>query len=87
MQDEFGRPVKGGSNWSGFYALDICNEDVRSYLREVFRTITQDWGYRLLKLDFLYAACIVPRPGKTRGQLMAEAMDFLRECAGDAFRL
>ena len=87
VQDEFGRPVKGGSNWSGFYALDICNEDVRSYLREVFRTITQDWGYRLLKLDFLYAACIVPRPGKTRGQLMAEAMDFLRECAGDAFIL
>ncbi|MBR3629218.1 MAG: alpha-galactosidase, partial [Oscillospiraceae bacterium] len=87
VQDEYGSPVSGGSNWSGFYALDICNEEVRSYLREVIRTITQDWGYRLLKLDFLYAACIQPRPGKTRGRLMAEAMDFLRECAGDAFLL
>ena len=87
VQDALGNPVRGGSNWSGFYALGICNAEVRSYLREVIRTVTQDWGYKLLKLDFLYAACIQPRPGKTRGQLMTEAMDFLRECAGDAFLL
>ena len=87
VMDELDRPVKGGCNWSGFYALDICNEEVRSYVREVIRTITQDWGFGLLKIDFLYTACILPRPDKTRGQLMAEAMDFLRECAGDAFLL
>lgn len=87
VRDAKGDPIKGGSNWSGFYALDICNEDVRSYLREVFRTVIDEWGYGLVKLDFLYAACIQPRPDKTRGQLMAEAMDFLRECVGDAFIL
>ena len=37
----------------------------------------------MVKLDFLYAAAIEPRNGKTRGQLMCEAMDFLRECCGD----
>ena len=87
LTDENGYSVKGGSNWSGFYALDIYNENVRSYLREVFRTVTQEWGYKLLKLDFLYAACIVPRRDKTRGQVMADGMKFLREIAGDAFIL
>ncbi len=87
VQDENGYDVKGGSNWSGFYALDIYNEEVRDYLRKVFRTVTQEWGYKLLKLDFLYAACIVPRRDKTRGQIMADGMRFLREIAGDAFIL
>ena len=79
--------VRGGSNWSGFYALDINNPEVREYIRFVIETIVNEWGYKLLKLDFLYAACIVPRKDKTRGELMAEAMDFLRECAGDALIL
>jgi len=87
LTDCAGNYVKGGSNWSGFYALDIYNEEVREYLREVFRTVTQDWGYGLLKLDFLYAACIEPRRDKTRGQVMADGMKFLREIAGDAFIL
>lgn len=79
--------VRGGSNWSGFYALDIYNEEVREYIRNVINIVTKDWGYKLLKLDFLYAACIIPRSDKTRGQIMSEAMEFLRECAGDALIL
>lgn len=79
--------IKGGSNWSGFYALDIYNDEVREYLREVFNTIVNGWGFRLLKLDFLYAACIINRDGKNRGQIMSDAMDFLREISGDALIL
>jgi alpha-galactosidase len=79
--------VKGGSNWSGFYALDINNPEVREYIRFVIETIVNEWGYKLLKLDFLYTACIVPRKDKSRGQLMHEAMEFLRDCAGDAMIL
>ncbi|MBO6231171.1 MAG: alpha-galactosidase [Ruminiclostridium sp.] len=84
LRDESGAPVRAGSNWSGSYALDIYNDDLRDYLREIFRTVTEVWGFGLLKLDFLYAACILPRPNKTRGMIMADAMDFLRECAGTA---
>ncbi len=87
ISTENGDFVRGGSNWSGFYPLDINNPEVREYIRFVIETIINDWGYNLLKLDFLYAACIVPRKDKTRGQLMAEAMDFLRECAGNALIL
>ena len=87
LQNDDGTYVKGGSNWSGFYALDIYNPDVRDYLRDVFDTIINTWGFSLLKLDFLYAACIIPRRDKTRGQVMADAIDFLRECVGDALIL
>ena len=82
-RDEAGEFVCAGSNWSGFYALDLEKEEVRSYLKEVFHTILNEWGVDLVKLDFLYAACIRPLPEKTRGQRMCEAMDFLREICGD----
>lgn len=42
-----------------------------------------DWGYDMVKLDFLYSQCRTPRDNKTRGTIMCEAMDFLRECVGD----
>lgn len=87
LRDENGEPVSGGSNWSGFYALDIYNPDFRAYLKAVFDTVVREWGYGLLKLDFLYAACIIPRPDKTRGTVMADGMALLRELAGDALIL
>ena len=51
-----GEPWKDGSNWSGFYSLDIDNPDVQAYLRNVFNRVFNEWGFDLVKLDFLYAA-------------------------------
>ena len=87
LRDEQGEPQMGGCNWSGFYGLDIYNPEVRAYLKEVFDTVVRDWGYKLLKLDFLYAACLIPRRDKTRAQVMYDGMRFLRELAGDALIL
>lgn len=87
LKDDSRNYVKGGSNWSGFYVFDIYNEEFRDYLRKVFDTIINDWGFRFLKLDFLYAACIYPRENKTRGQIMSDAMDFLRESTKGALLL
>ncbi len=84
LTDDEGIPVKAGANWSGAYALNIYNEEFREYLKNVFRTVTDEWGFSLLKLDFLYAACILSRPDRTRGMIMSDAMDLLRECAGAA---
>lgn len=83
IKDKFGKPVKCGFNWNGFYALDIENEGAREYIRRFFDVVLNEWGYDMVKLDFLYAAAIVPNHGKSRGQLMCEAMDFIRECVGD----
>ena len=83
LKDCHGELVLGGSNWSRFYALDIDNPEVREYIKHVFSVVLDDWGYDMVKLDFLYAVCLVPSKTKTRGQIMTEAMEFLRECVGD----
>lgn len=83
LKNNDGSFVTGGSNWGGFYALDFCNVEVQKYLEKVFNEIINVWGFEMVKLDFLYATCIVPREGKTRGQIMCEAMDFLRKCVGN----
>ncbi|KAI9316105.1 glycoside hydrolase superfamily [Dichotomocladium elegans] len=68
-----------GPNWGGFYALDIYHPEARAYLRAVFDEILDDWGYRLLKLDFIFAAAMVPRQGKSRGEILWDAVTFLGE--------
>lgn len=83
LKDSTGELVLGGSNWSRFYALDIYNPEVRKYIKNVFSVVLNEWGYDLVKLDFLYAVCLIPSRTKTRGQIMTEAMEFLRECVGD----
>lgn len=83
LKDRKGRPVKAGHNWSGFYSLDFGNPEVRDYLKNVFSVVFDQWGYDLVKLDFLYAVCILPEKYKTRGRIMTEAMRFIRECAGN----
>ena len=85
LRNRKGKPVPAGFNpgWSGvFYALDIYNDEVRDYLKTVFDTVSGQWGFDLLKLDFLYAVCLAPPPGKTRGEVMADAVDFLVSIKG-----
>ena len=53
-----GKPVVCGYNngWDGdYYALDISRPEVEDYLVRLFETVVEDWGYRYLKLDFLFA--------------------------------
>ena len=79
------KPLKVGwkREWGGwFHALDFYNPAVQAHLAGVFHMIYEKWGFRLLKLDYLFAVCQAPPPGKTRGQVMYEAMQFLRQLAG-----
>lgn len=90
LRDAEGNPVPAGNSalWSGdFYGLDIDNQQLRDYLTKVFDTILSTWGFDLVKLDFLYGACLVPRNGKTRGTRMVESMNFLRQLVGNKFIL
>ncbi len=83
IKDKFGKKLLCGVNWGGFYGLDLENPEVREYIKNFFNVILNEWGYDMVKLDFLYSVCVVPRNNKSRGQLMCEAMDFIRECVGD----
>lgn len=81
--DKKGKPYVAGPNWGPFYALDIYNKDAAAYIRHFFNVILNEWGYDMVKLDFLYAACVLPIHNKTRGQVMCDAMDLIRDCVGD----
>lgn len=83
VKNKKGKPVLGCQGWGGTYTLDIYNPEVKAYIKNVFDTVLNDWGFDMVKLDFLYSECMVPRNGKSRGEIMCEAMDFLRECCGD----
>ncbi|MEG2456278.1 MAG: alpha-galactosidase, partial [Clostridia bacterium] len=65
------------------FTFDFYNEDCAKYLKGIFSTVLNDWGFDLVKLDFLCTECLVPRRNKTRGEIMCDAMDFLRECVGE----
>jgi alpha-galactosidase len=80
LRDEKGRPVKAGFNpgWEGFfYALDFYAPGVQEYLGSVLDKVQNEWGYSMLKLDFLYAAALIPGKGRSRGQIMSEVVDFI----------
>lgn len=82
LRDKKGKPIKAGynPNWSGyFYALDIYNPKFREYLTQVFDTIYNVWGFDMVKVDFIYAACLKTPTNKSRGETMYDASLLLRE--------
>ena len=78
-----GKPWKCGGNWSGFYALDIDLPVVRDYLYRVFDRVLNQWGFDLVKLDFLYGAAPFGTKTESRGGRMIRAMELLRQWCGD----
>ncbi|MEZ4942494.1 MAG: alpha-galactosidase [Saprospiraceae bacterium] len=86
LKNAGGRVICVGWNpyWGGwFYALDFYHPAVQDYLSGVFHVILERWGFELLKLDFLFAVCLQPPREKTRGQVMHDAMQFLRRQMGN----
>ncbi len=88
MRKANGKPVNSGFvwNWLGS-ALDLTHPpQVQEYVREVIRTVVNNWGFSYLKLDFLYAAAL---PGKhhdptlTRAQVLRRGLELIREEAGE----
>lgn len=84
LRDEQGELVLAGDNWGGYYGLDVTLPAVQDWLRSLIQMV-RSWGYRYLKLDFLFAAALpakrfqeVPREDAYR-----EALRLIREAAGD----
>ncbi len=83
LRTKNGLPLLGSPGWGGAYTMDIYNEEARNYIKHFFDVILNEWNYDMVKLDFLYSQCLYPRNNKSRGTIMCEAMEFLRECCGD----
>ena len=85
-----GKVWKCSPNWSGSYSLDFDHPGVQAYLTRVFERVFGEWGFDLVKLDFLYAAApfgsevnrSVPL-GESRAARMIRALDILRKLCGD----
>ena len=60
MQQRFqqpGKPVVAGFNplWDRqYYCLDLSRQDVQDYIKTLIDRAIDEWGFRYLKLDFLY---------------------------------
>ncbi|RDI95297.1 alpha-galactosidase [Meiothermus sp. QL-1] len=84
LRDEQGELVLAGNNWGGYYALDVTLPAVQDWLYRLIQTV-RGWGFRYLKLDFLFAAAL---PGKrhlelSREEAYREALRLIREAAGE----
>lgn len=78
-----GEPWLLGGNWGGFYSLDIDNPEVVDYIERVFARVFDEWGFDLVKLDFLYGAAPFGSEKETRAARMIRAMKLLRRVCGD----
>jgi alpha-galactosidase len=78
-----GKPWSDGSNWGGFYSLDIDNPEVVAYVNKVLDRVLNEWGFDLVKLDFLYGAAPFGSETESRAARMCRAMNILRKaCRG-----
>ena len=74
------------SLWRSAYALDTTHPEVLQWLRELAHTVVHEWGYRILKLDFLFAAAVPGLrhdAGATRAQALRRGLEALRAGAGE----
>ena len=78
-----GEPWINGCNWGGFYSLDFDNPEVVAYIAETFNKVFNEWGFDLVKLDFLYGAAPFGNERETRAGRMIRAMRLLRTVCGD----
>ena len=63
LKDENGNLVPAGYNplWGKdgtFYCLDLSRDEVIDHLDKIIDTAINEWGFRYLKLDFLYAGML-----------------------------
>ncbi len=86
LRDETGAPVGAWLHWGDqCFSLDLSRTDVHEWLRETFRTLSDDWGYAFFKLDFLYTAAapgVRHDPTMTRAQAVRRGLAIIRETVG-----
>lgn len=83
-----GVPANSANCGKWFYGLDVTNPEVQTHVRNCITTMTSEWGFVYLKLDFLYAAALSGAQKSyfdrtlTRAQAMQVAMQAVTQSAG-----
>jgi alpha-galactosidase len=86
IRNDQGRVANSANCGKFFYGLDATNPEVRKFAFNSIHRAVKEWGYKCLKLDFLYAACLDGN-GKydlsmSRAETMYLALQTLRAAAG-----
>jgi hypothetical protein len=93
LRNEKGKPVETGRSphrKKQLLALDISHPEVMEYIAGTVRTITREWGFEYLKLDFLDAASYKGKRHNDRltpAQILTRGLQLIREAAGDGVHL
>lgn len=80
-----GKIIKVGYSpiWSGwFYLLDINNTEVRQYIEERIKALKES-GFRIFKLDFLYALGLSEVVSKSRYEKIMRGVQWIKEILED----
>jgi alpha-galactosidase len=86
IQNDRGVAANSSNCGKFFYGLDATNPAVREHVFKSIQRAVVDWKFNVLKIDFLYAACLEGN-GKydlsmSRAQAMHVALDTIRQAAG-----
>ncbi|HEV2493094.1 MAG TPA: glycoside hydrolase family 36 protein [Terriglobia bacterium] len=89
VHDAEGRPIRidyAFRHRDALYVLDTTNPEAQQYLRETYRVLTQDWGVRYIKLDFMDSSAIEGyyyRRYTTALEAERIGLQIIREAVGD----
>jgi alpha-galactosidase len=87
IHDMSGRPRDVGTNWQvTLHGLDTTHPGAREWLRRLFGTIVEQWGFDYLKLDFLVTAAMAGRrwvASTTRAAALRQGLELIRSVVGN----
>ncbi len=90
-QDWLARDAAGnlqtvGASGRAKYILDIAHPGACQWLRDLFTTVTHDWGYDFIKIDFVEWSLLAVEqyhdPGMSKAQVYRLANQTIREAIG-----
>ncbi|MGH9447245.1 MAG: glycoside hydrolase family 36 protein, partial [Terriglobia bacterium] len=93
VHDAHGKPILIGyvdRHADRLFALDTTNPGAQAYLRQTYQVLTQKWGIRYIKLDFMDSSAIEGyhyRPDVTALQAQRIGLRIIRQAVGDGVLL
>jgi len=86
IRNDYGRHSNSANCGKFFYGLDATNPEVLKHVYDTIRRAVDEWGFDVLKLDFLYASCLQGNgkydPSMSRAEAMYLGLRTIRAAAG-----
>lgn len=86
LRDAQGAPVYAWEHaYEKIFALDLTHPGVLEWLRELFHTVCDEWGYGVIKIDFVFAGALAGKhfdDTQTRAQAYRGGLQVIAETVG-----